>query len=239
MKVIYSNMTPRNACVMCRPFLGFVFRLSTGILPLPAHPHCDCYYQPDINNTPVTRWTWDDMPPKTRRRWMQYTAWLIRINQPVPPLLNPLVPDAVKHNQDRKENSMNKPPNHAIRLNTYAAPGRVDQVNHIIHGVSTAQAVEAIGHGFLLDHTSLNQIADLGNAAKNGIKSRFTHPGLSADGLGKLLGRVKNFRVLNNQALGDLHLSPVAAKAPSGDLRARSEERRVGKECRSRWSPYH
>jgi len=24
-----------------------------------------------------------------------------------------------------------------------------------------------------------------------------------------------------------------------GDLRARSEERRVGKECRSRWSPYH
>src|SRR3712207_9335075 len=24
-----------------------------------------------------------------------------------------------------------------------------------------------------------------------------------------------------------------------GDLRRRSEERRVGKECRSRWSPYH
>ena len=23
------------------------------------------------------------------------------------------------------------------------------------------------------------------------------------------------------------------------ELRARSEERRVGKECRSRWSPYH
>ena len=25
----------------------------------------------------------------------------------------------------------------------------------------------------------------------------------------------------------------------SGDHRVRSEERRVGKECRSRWSPYH
>ena len=25
----------------------------------------------------------------------------------------------------------------------------------------------------------------------------------------------------------------------SPDLRTRSEERRVGKECRSRWSPYH
>ena len=26
---------------------------------------------------------------------------------------------------------------------------------------------------------------------------------------------------------------------PGGDFAARSEERRVGKECRSRWSPYH
>ena len=25
----------------------------------------------------------------------------------------------------------------------------------------------------------------------------------------------------------------------SGEARVRSEERRVGKECRSRWSPYH
>src|SRR2546430_4675781 len=33
----------------------------------------------------------------------------------------------------------------------------------------------------------------------------------------------------------------VAGRAPSQNERdlARSEERRVGKECRSRWSPYH
>ena len=32
----------------------------------------------------------------------------------------------------------------------------------------------------------------------------------------------------------------VGVKAPGfGDRRKRSEERRVGKECRSRWSPYH
>ena len=30
-----------------------------------------------------------------------------------------------------------------------------------------------------------------------------------------------------------------AADAPWGKLGVRSEERRVGKECRSRWSPYH
>ena len=36
--------------------------------------------------------------------------------------------------------------------------------------------------------------------------------------------------------------SVAAEKAPdtrSADPAARSEERRVGKECRSRWSPYH
>ena len=27
--------------------------------------------------------------------------------------------------------------------------------------------------------------------------------------------------------------------ASSAEVRSRSEERRVGKECRSRWSPYH
>ena len=30
-----------------------------------------------------------------------------------------------------------------------------------------------------------------------------------------------------------------AKTADQGDLIIRSEERRVGKECRSRWSPYH
>ena len=30
-----------------------------------------------------------------------------------------------------------------------------------------------------------------------------------------------------------------ALKKIVGNIRSRSEERRVGKECRSRWSPYH
>ena len=32
---------------------------------------------------------------------------------------------------------------------------------------------------------------------------------------------------------------PVASVNPFKDTLLRSEERRVGKECRSRWSPYH
>ena len=32
---------------------------------------------------------------------------------------------------------------------------------------------------------------------------------------------------------------PIVINWVASDLEARSEERRVGKECRSRWSPYH
>ena len=36
-----------------------------------------------------------------------------------------------------------------------------------------------------------------------------------------------------------LALPAYAAESSNEELKARSEERRVGKECRSRWSPYH
>ena len=34
-------------------------------------------------------------------------------------------------------------------------------------------------------------------------------------------------------------VAAVEALTPAPGARSRSEERRVGKECRSRWSPYH
>ena len=38
----------------------------------------------------------------------------------------------------------------------------------------------------------------------------------------------------------DPDMAPVDfSMKPGGKIRIRSEERRVGKECRSRWSPYH
>ena len=36
-----------------------------------------------------------------------------------------------------------------------------------------------------------------------------------------------------------LHMRPAGVVAKEMGKFARSEERRVGKECRSRWSPYH
>ena len=34
-------------------------------------------------------------------------------------------------------------------------------------------------------------------------------------------------------------LARISQKQDKIEVKARSEERRVGKECRSRWSPYH
>ncbi len=105
------------------------------------------------------------------------------------------------------------------RFNVYDSVAAVDREQHVIYGVSAMQAVEALGHRLIVDHTTLQQFVDLGNAAKRGLKSRFTHPGLSADGLGKYLGRMRNFRVVGDKAVGDLYLSESAARSPSGDLR--------------------
>jgi hypothetical protein len=97
---------------------------------------------------------------------------------------------------------------------------RVDWDNRRINGVSLAQAVPALGHAVTLDGVTLDQIAAEGNVKKRGVKSRFTHPGLSSDGLGKHLGRIKDLRVEGDKVLGDLHLSELASKSPDGDLAA-------------------
>src|SRR5256885_9616766 len=46
-------------------------------------------------------------------------------------------------------------------------------------------------------------------------------------------------RQLSAKELGDMAERLAQATDPAEVVRLRSEERRVGKECRSRWSPYH
>jgi hypothetical protein len=97
---------------------------------------------------------------------------------------------------------------------------KIDHDKRVIFGVSCAQAVEALGHGMILDTKTLDQLVELGNGAKGGrgVKSRYTHPGLSSDGMGKYLGRLRNWRRVGDRALADLHLSEMASKSPDGDL---------------------
>ena len=47
------------------------------------------------------------------------------------------------------------------------------------------------------------------------------------------------YKAMSGAVSDSLKLVTFAAPAYVSALRSRSEERRVGKECRSRWSPYH
>ena len=50
----------------------------------------------------------------------------------------------------------------------------------------------------------------------------------------------KEYQATNYESdLTDKQWEAIKEYFPSGNKSKRSEERRVGKECRSRWSPYH
>ena len=53
------------------------------------------------------------------------------------------------------------------------------------------------------------------------------------------LGRVYRFDPFRLYQAGRLHGPNMLVLGDIGHGKSRSEERRVGKECRSRWSPYH
>lgn len=88
----------------------------------------------------------------------------------------------------------------------------------MIEGVSVITRGEALGHYAWIDEKFLEQVAAAINDSENGIKARFTHPSMSSDGLGKLLGRVTDARVEGNKVVGDLHFATSATKSPDGDL---------------------
>jgi hypothetical protein len=108
----------------------------------------------------------------------------------------------------------------------FTSPGAtVDRENNILRGFVIAQEgpFKSTGRG-RFDKLSLELIQKLGNAKANGLKSRFTHPDMSSDGLGNFLGRAKNLRMGTaidartnkrvNAVRGDLHFDPTALDTP-------------------------
>jgi hypothetical protein len=88
----------------------------------------------------------------------------------------------------------------------------------LLSGVSLIAAGEALGHDMWIDDVTLSQVAEQAGQGKHGIKSRFTHPSMSADGMGRHLGRIKDVRVEGDRVLGDLHFAKSAHSTPDGNL---------------------
>ena len=65
------------------------------------------------------------------------------------------------------------------------------------------------------------------------VKMECTNPG------GSVKDRIAVFMLNEAVRRGELRPGDTVVEATSGNTGIRSEERRVGKECRSRWSPYH
>ncbi len=100
-------------------------------------------------------------------------------------------------------------------------PIGVDREARVLRGYVVAQRgpFKTKGRGEF-DDKSLASIVELMNSGSAGLKSRFTHPDMSSDGLGKFLGRSRNARLTDDGAKvrADLHFDPSASKTPNGDL---------------------
>jgi len=95
----------------------------------------------------------------------------------------------------------------------------VDRKNRVIRGVSLITRGESLGHDSWNDLQFLAEVAQSAQSLEpTGVKSRFRHPGMCSDGLGSYLGQIHNVRMLNDQVVGDLYISPAADESPEGEL---------------------
>lgn len=118
-----------------------------------------------------------------------------------------------------------------LRAGIEAQQTGVDRDAGIIYGVILAQEgpFKTAGRGEF-DAKAIRQVVSLARQQKAGLKSRFTHPDASNDGLGKYLGRTRNVRVDRLEvktedgvrelavARGDHHFAESAYRTPTGDL---------------------
>lgn len=88
----------------------------------------------------------------------------------------------------------------------------------VVRGVSIITRGEALGHQMWVDAAFLQATADSINARSEGLKARFTHPGMSSDGLGSYLGKVDSARVDGNKVVADLNFAEASTKTPDGNL---------------------
>jgi hypothetical protein len=88
-----------------------------------------------------------------------------------------------------------------------------------IAGVAMITRGPALGHSMWIDSDFLDQVAYATNARRP-IKSRWTHPGVSSDGLGKLVGHCSKAMRDGDVVRADLKIADISHRSPKGDLGA-------------------
>ncbi len=97
------------------------------------------------------------------------------------------------------------------------SPLSVDTEAGVIFGAAVMTCGPAMGHGFSVDMTTLQQTCDLGNAMLDGgAKCHMAHPQTQADGsladqVDKIIGRIRNFRIEGDVLRGDLYVGGYTA----------------------------
>src|ERR1035437_10701005 len=117
------------------------------------------------------------------------------------------------------------------RAQDAATQQQIDQINGKIQDLVDAQAAQ--GKRLAALEKSVSDLSDKLNQPS-------VNNSASADDLKKLAGQVKDL-AKKQQDDNDLVLKELEKLGKGGGIPAtshRSEERSVGKECRSRWSPY-
>jgi hypothetical protein len=89
----------------------------------------------------------------------------------------------------------------------------------LIRNAAIVTEGEALGHRMWLDRSFVEGVHDsVKSTGTKGLKMRFTHPGMSSDGLGSFLGRGKGGMTKDGVTYADIHLAKSAHKTPDGDL---------------------
>ena len=89
----------------------------------------------------------------------------------------------------------------------------------VVPGIAVITRGEALGHDAWIDSQFIAQVNEYLKLSGQGVKSRYTHPDMSADGLAKGLGRVTWSPSENADVVrGDLHLWKSSRSTPEGDL---------------------
>lgn len=105
------------------------------------------------------------------------------------------------------------------RLQMSSPGAKVDREHNIIRGYVVAEKGPFKSRRGQFDDESLRLVVSIMAASEpQGLKSRFTHPSMSDDGLGSFLGRAHNARLEDGKVKADLHLDRTAFDTPRGNL---------------------